>query len=497
MGNIIIKTMKRYLSAGFSLLVLGFSLGIAAYYYLYDDYIAPLIRPVHPEQVSRPAAQEPARSFASIVKEVSPSVVNISTTRKASREAVPFTNDPVLDFFSPFRGQEMPRPRKERSLGSGVIVSEDGYIITNYHVIENAEEIRITLYDRTGLEGRVVGIDPKTDIAVIKIERDGLQAIRWGDSDALEVGEFILAIGNPFGLTNTVTMGIISAVGRANVGIADYEDFIQTDAAINPGNSGGPLVNVKGEVVGINTAIFSRSGGYQGIGFAVPSNMARNVFTQLVTKGKVVRGWIGVSIQDLNTELARNFGLRNTNGALVSDVIRNSPAERGGIMRGDVIVAIDNRKIDSVAALRNVVAQSPIGSEVAVKVVRDRKIRDLTVTIAELPREYTEPSPEIFREEIRKEVLGGLTVIELSRDIARQLGLGAGEKGVVIFSIAPGSPADEAGLKKGDVIQEMGGQPVETLRDFNQAIASAGDSSDIVVLINRNGRRFYAVLKAS
>ncbi|MEE9523483.1 MAG: DegQ family serine endoprotease [Thermodesulfovibrionales bacterium] len=490
--------MKKGIIFVFFILLLGFVIGAVSYYYLYDEYIS-----VYLPTKKSPAPniqlniEETNRSFSQIVSAISPSVVNISTTRKASQDVNPFLNDPLYDFFSPFRDENIPQKKKEQSLGSGVIVSVDGYIITNYHVVENADEIKVTLFDKVSYKGEIIGVDPKTDVAVVKISAKKLPAIQWGDSDSLQVGEFILAVGNPFGLSHTVTMGIISAVGRANVGIADYEDFIQTDAAINPGNSGGPLVNVNGKLVGINTAIFSRSGGYQGIGFAVPSNMAKSVFDQLVSKGKVIRGWIGVSIQNMSTELARNFGLKNTNGALVSDIIKDSPAEAAGLKRGDIIVAFNDKKVGSVSTLRNMVAQSQIGSESGMKILRDKKINDLKVTISELPREYTESGPEVLREEIKKEVLGGITVIELNRDIARQLGLGSSEKGVVVVSVEPGSPADDSGLRKGDVIQEIDGRPIASLDNFNTASSYIKDNNDIILFINRNGKKFYAALRTS
>jgi serine protease Do len=332
---------------------------------------------------------------------------------------------------------------------------------------------------------------------VVKIEATSLPAARWSDSDILQVGEFVLAFGNPYGLSHTVTMGIISAVGRANVGIADYEDFIQTDAAINPGNSGGPLVDARGELIGINTAIFSRSGGYQGIGFAVPSNMARSVFEQLAKEGKVIRGWIGVTIQDLNFELAESFGLKNASGALVSDILKGSPADKAGLRRGDVVISFDRKDIQNVSVLRNMVAQSQIGSDVEIKIMRNRNVRQFRVLIAELPKEYSESGPETPEEQVKKEVLGGITVIQLNRDFARQLGLDIDEKGVIIVNVERGSPADDAGLKRGDVIQEIDGHPILTLKDFNTSAASIGDNATIVLYINRNGRKFYTPLRAS
>ncbi|MFQ3573314.1 MAG: Do family serine endopeptidase, partial [Thermodesulfovibrionales bacterium] len=272
------------------------------------------------------------QALAEVASAVKPSVVNISSTKTIRTPGFqnPFFNDPFFRRFfgEEFRFFERPREFRQSGLGSGVIVDKDGYILTNYHVIKGADEITVKLSDKREFKGKIIGSDPKTDIAVIKIQAERLPAIKWGDSDKLKVGEMVLAIGNPFGLNQTVTSGIISATGRANVGIADYEDFIQTDAAINPGNSGGALVNIKGELVGINTAIFSTSGGYMGIGFAIPSNMVKVVMDNLIKKGKVIRGWLGVSIQQITPELAKQFGLKDDKGVLVGDVIEDSPAEK-------------------------------------------------------------------------------------------------------------------------------------------------------------------------
>ena len=273
-----------------------------------------------------------------------PAVVNISSTRtvKTQDMANPFQNDPMFKRFfgDQFGGSMHPREFKQSSLGSGVIVDKDGYVLTNNHVIKDADEIKIKLSDKREFKGKIIGTDPKTDLAVVKIEAHNLPVLKLGDSDRMKVGETVLAVGTPFGLNQTVTSGIVSAVGRADVGIADYEDFIQTDAAINPGNSGGALVNIHGELIGINTAIFSTSGGYQGIGFAIPSNMARTVLDSLVKNGKVVRGWLGVSIQPVTADLAKQFGLKEETGVLVGDVTEDSPADKAGIKRGDVIVRI-------------------------------------------------------------------------------------------------------------------------------------------------------------
>jgi len=434
-------------------------------------------------------------AFSDIVKGVSPTVVNISTTKTVGRD-MPFRHffeGPLEDFLEPFR---LPRRRKEQSLGSGVIVSPDGYIITNSHVVDKADMIKVTLYDKQTYKGKIIGIDEKTDIAVIKISAKGLQAIRWGDSDRLQVGEFVLAFGNPYGLSHTVTMGIVSALGRANMGITDYEDFIQTDAAINPGNSGGPLVNINGELVGINTAIFSNTGGYQGIGFAVPSNMVRAVMTQLINEGRVIRGWLGVTIQKVTPELAGEFGLNKPSGALVTDVFSDSPAEKAGLRRGDVIIELNGREIRDVDFLRNQIAQSKIGSKVRLKIKRDDKILYLDVVIQEFPEDVAMVSSE-HDEELREEdgMFAGFSVMELTEDVARQLGLSGGEEGVVVSRVKPSGPADEAGVRKGDVIQEINRERVRSLEDFNRIISKVKEGDVVLLFINRNGRKFYMPVK--
>jgi len=411
-------------------LVIGFLLGIGSYYFFLKDYLETR-RVQVPFARARIDTKDVDNDFAAVVKSVSPSVVNIATSRHSPSDKGFFFNDDLFDFLN----EGPPGRRRQQSLGSGVIVSRDGYILTNYHVIEGGEEIKVTLFDKSSYTGKVIGIDPKTDLAVVKIDASGLPLAIWTDSDSLQVGEFVLAIGNPYGLSHTVTMGIISAVGRANVGIADYEDFIQTDAAINPGNSGGPLVNIRGELIGINTAIFSRSGGYQGIGFAVPSNMAKSVFEQLVKSGKVIRGWIGVTIQDLNSDLATSFGMKNTNGALISDILIGSPAEKAGLRRGDVIISFGGKEIQNVSILRNMVARSTINSQVKVRVFRNRNIKEFNVSIVELPKEYRELPNEPAEEQANQEALGGITVIQLNRDFARQLGLDTDERGVVIVNV--------------------------------------------------------------
>lgn len=437
-------------------------------------------------------------AFSEIVKVLSPTVVNISTTKTVKRDVQPFSQffeSPLGDFFEPFN---MPKKWKEQSLGSGVIVSSDGYIITNSHVVEKADEIKVTLYDKEDYSGKIIGSDPKTDIAVIKISaKEDLPAIKWGDSDGLQVGEFVLAFGNSFGLSHTVTLGIVSALGRANVGIADYEDFIQTDAAINPGNSGGPLVNVKGELIGINTAIFSRTGGYQGIGFAVPSNMTKSVMSQLIKEGKVTRGWLGVTIQDVTSELAGEFGLKESTGAIITDIFSGSPAEKSGMKRGDIIIEVEGKAIKNVVSLRNMIAQSKVGSRLKLKVIRDGKTIPFEIAIVEFPSETAEITSQQQPEKAVKDEnsLAGFRVMDITDEIAKQLGLSNNEKGVVIVSVAPGSASEEAGLKKGDVVQEINKKRVVSLSDFNKAVSHLREGDMVLLFINRSGKKFYVPFK--
>jgi serine protease Do len=489
--------MKKKISIGVVILLLGFFLGGLTFYvlgkitgqYEYQPYP---VTPNVPRQVV-----ETSRAFSEIVNAVSPAVVNISTTKVIRRDSRSLFEDPFFDLFTPFYDLRAPKKWKEQSLGSGVIVSPDGYIITNNHVVEKGEEIKVTLLDRRTFKGKIVGADPKADIAIVRIDANNLPTLSWGDSEKLQVGEFVLAIGNPYSLSHTVTMGIISAVGRANVGIADYEDFIQTDAAINPGNSGGPLVNIKGELIGINTAIFSRTGGYQGIGFAVPSNMVRLIMDQLVQSGKVTRGWIGVTIQELTPELSKKFGIEKSNGALVSDVAKASPAERAGITRGDVILEFNSKEVKDVSSLRNMVAQSKVGSEISMKILRSGKKYAVKVFIVELPREVAEVVPSQLPNDADAELLAGLTVMDLTKEIIKQLGFSKDEKGVIVVRIEPGSPADEAEIKKGDIIKEIDKRVIENMEDFNKVVSRIEKEEAVLLFVNRGGKRFYVILKAS
>ncbi len=427
-----------------------------------------------------------SQAMAEVAEAVKPTIVNISTTRteKISESPfAPFYDDPFFRRFfgDRFKHPEQPRERKTASLGSGVIVSSDGYILTNTHVIRNADKINVLLSDKREFVGKVIGNDPKTDISVIKIEAQDLPTIAWGDSDKLRVGEVVLATGNPYGLNQTVTMGIVSAVGRANVGIADYEDFIQTDAAINPGNSGGALVNAKAELIGINTAIFSKTGGYQGIGFAIPSNMAKAVIESLITKGKVIRGWFGISIQPITSELAKQFNLEKEYGALVADVIENSPAEKAEFMRGDVIIEFNGKKVDEPYNLRNTVASTPPGEVVKVKVIRDGKVKTLMVTIGELPVETQKAPPTVYKNALR-----GVSVQNLTPELYRQLNLPDKIRGIIVSDIESNSPA-KTKLIPGDVILEINRKAIASLQDYEAVVSKIKPDEDMLLLVFGRG----------
>ncbi len=452
--------------------------------------------------VARPPLEFAAgqQIFVPVVKATMPAVVNISTSRvvrSPGGQDSAFMDDPLFrQFFGDefFRRFQAPRERKERSLGSGVIVDPSGYIVTNNHVVAKADEIKVLLSDKREFIGKVVGSDPKSEIAVIKIDATDLPVVPWGDSDKLEIGEYVLAIGNPFGLNQTVTQGIVSAVGRANVGIADYEDFIQTDAAINPGNSGGALVNLRGELVGINTAIFSRSGGYMGIGFAVPSNMTREVMQSLIKHGKVTRGWLGISIQDLSPELAKSFGLSETRGALVGEVVENSPAAKAGIKSGDVIVAFAGKKVDSPTTLRNAVAQTPLGKSVKIELIRDKESKSVDATIGEQPKDLERES-EPVRGGKEGTALSGMDVQELTPEIARQMDLSPGVKGVAVSNVGADSPAAAAGVQRGDVISEINRTPVRNVKDYQRIAAKLGKGENALIQLARRGGKLFVVIK--
>lgn len=433
-------------------------------------------------------------SFADLVEKLKPSVVNISTTSvvkpRGFREQQPRTpfgeNDPFEEFFRKFFEGAPQHEYKRQGLGSGFIISEDGYVVTNYHVVEKAVDISVILENGDKYEGKVIGKDPKTDLAVVKFEPKGkLQAVSFGNSDDLRIGDWVLAIGNPFGLGYTVTAGIVSAKGRS-LGLGAYDDFIQTDASLNPGNSGGPLFNLNGEVVGVNTAIVAQG---QGIGFAIPIKMAEFVIGQLKGGGKVVRGWLGVYVQELTPEIASGLSLNEDDGVLVSDVTPGSPADKAGIKRGDVVVEFEGKKVDDVSDLTTMAAVAEPGTEVNIKLIHDGKPRDVTVKLAEAPDDGV-PAEE---EEKAEEHLG-LSVKEVNPQIARRFNLDV-DKGVIISEVADGSPAEDAGLRPGDIILEIDKIGITDLNQYAQAVSNAKAGSTILILVKRADTTVYAALR--
>jgi serine protease Do len=445
-------------------------------------------------------AEGPSRTgFAPVVKAVLPDVVNISTSKvvKASERKQFDMPDEMPPFFQQFFGQQFgpnsdnrsmrPRDQREDSLGSGVIVSPDGYILTNNHVVEGATDVRVTLSDKRQLKAKVIGADPKTDIAVLKVEGSGFPAITIGDSSKVQVGDYALAVGDPFGVGQTVTMGIISALNRGNLGIEDYEDFIQTDAPINPGNSGGALVNDRGELVGINTAILSHgSGGNEGIGFAIPINMARNVMSQILDHGKVNRAYLGIMVQDITPGISKAMNLKDMKGVLVGDVTPSGPASRSGVQRGDVILEVNGKPMEDSRELRNSISMMNPDSTVKLKILRNGNPTDVSVKLGDLPSDKEQAKTEGGSSD---KALDGVTVENLDAQSARQLGLPAAATGVVVTDINPTSSLASAGLRRGDVIQEVNHQPVRNVTQFEEAMRKAGDHP--LLLVNRQGSTLF------
>ena len=439
----------------------------------------------------KPYPSAPA-SFTELVKRVGPDVVNISTTKVVKRWPMPgpFGNEGPWkdffgdDFFERFFGQ-IPRERTQRSLGSGFIIDpKKGYIITNNHVVAGADEITVRLDDGKELNAEVVGRDPKTDLALIrtKVALDVEAGAPLGDSDTIEIGEWVMAIGNPFGLERTVTVGILSAKGRV-IGAGPYDDFLQTDAAINPGNSGGPLFNMKGEVIGINTAIVASG---QGIGFAIPINMAKELLPQL-EKGKVTRGWLGVSIQEVTEDIAKSFKLKDAKGALVAEVMEDTPAQQGGMERGDIIISFDGKQVETPNELQRIVAGAVPDKKVKVEVIRDGKTKTLTVKVGTMPGEITETEKEITTDL-------GLTVQTLTPDLAEQFNWSRDEKGVLITGVDPGGAGAEAGLRRGDLIKEIDRQEIKTTEDYQRILGKTKKGESVLLLIKRGTRTFYTTL---
>lgn len=445
------------------------------------------------------AETKKATSFAPIAKSAARSVVNIYTSRTFRQNMEPFFDDPMFRFFfgEPRYGFRTPREYRSENLGSGVIVSSDGYILSNNHVVEDADEIKVAMADGTEYTAMVIGSDPPTDVAVLKIEGQDLPAIPIADSDHLEVGDQVLAIGNPFGVGQTVTVGYVSGLGRGGFGIVDYEDFIQTDASINPGNSGGALIDAEGRLVGINTAIISRTGGNQGVGFAVPINLARSVMERIIQDGKVTRGYIGVTIQPVTEELAREFKLQSTNGALVGDVLPRSPAEKAGLKAGDVIVEFNGKKVKDGRHLRLMVAQTAPGTDVSLKVVREGKQESFNLKLEELRsdgmsrREHGERRG--FSRSTGGDLFEGVYVGDLDARTRREFDVPRNVRGAVVTDVDPDSPAARAGLRPGDVVQEIDRKPVANADEAIELSRNRGGGSVLLRVWRHGGSRFIVV----
>ena len=418
---------------------------------------------------------------ADVAEQVTPAVVNITTRRDRRQQAMP----PGFREFFGRRGRVPP----QMGAGSGVIISADGEIVTNNHVVEGADEITVTFADNREYRAKLIGADKSSDLAFLKIDAKNLPHLKFGNSQSLRLGEFVLAVGNPFGVGQTVTMGIVSAKGRANMGIVDYEDFIQTDASINPGNSGGALVNLRGELVGINTAILSRSGGAQGIGFAVPSTMVQPIRQQIAKHGRVRRGWLGVSIQDLTPDLAQSLSLKRNDGVVVTDVLKGGPASKSDVATGDVIVAIDDRPTRNSAQLRNRVALTRPGSKTKLDIFREGKRKNVYVTLDE--KEEDGAVARASRDS--DDLLGGVQLVPLDAAIRRRLDIPARVSGLLVADVEPGSPADRANLAPNDVIVEVNRRPVKSMSDLNSRVKKSDNR--ILLRVYRGGGLRFVVLR--
>jgi serine protease Do len=492
------NTRQLVLGMGAAILVAGSALAI--------DHMAgtkskdPAQAKVQVDETPLPRQAGPYTSFAPVVKKVAPGVVKVVVTSKASRVNMPEGfgfNDPFWrHFFGDQFGKGGPNRQfnapRQQGLGSGVIVTKDGYILTNNHVVDGAQDVKVTLQDGREFTAKIIGRDPKSDVAVIKIDAKDLPVVPMADSDKVQVGDVVLAVGNPFGVGQTVTTGIVSATGRGNLGIEDYEDFIQTDAAINPGNSGGALVDVEGRLIGINTAIYSRSGGNQGIGFAIPSDLARDVMGSLISDGKVTRGYLGVMIQDVTPALAKEFKLKDNTGALVGDVVPKGPADKAGLKDGDVVLECNGKAISDSRRLRLIVGEVKPGTTVPMKVLRDGSTKTLQVTIEQ------QPGTEKLAENNGPNTpdtgtLNGVGVADLDSQTREQMKIPEHVKGVVITEVQPDSPAAEAGLKQGDVIQEINKHPVKTAEEAVKLTESPKDKVTLLRIWSNGGSHYVVV----
>jgi serine protease Do len=450
-------------------------------------------------KVASHSGSEDARGYSRVVKEVLPAVVNISSSRVTKQETSGMQGQPSMDpFFRQFFGDEgsrhfnVPKERREKSLGSGVIVSPEGYILTNNHVVDHATEIMVTLRDKREMKAEVVGTDPRTDIAVLKIDGTNFPYVTLGDSSKVQVGDIALAIGNPFGVGQTLTSGIVSAMGRGNLGIEEVEDFIQTDAPINPGNSGGALIDDEGHLIGINTAILSgNSGGNQGIGFAVPVNLARHVMDQILKNGKVERAYLGILPQDVTPAMAKAFGAKEAKGAVVSDITADSPASHSDLKQGDIILEVNGKPIDDANQLRLQIGLLSPGSTVKLGVLRAGTAQRVMVKMGEFPSK--EERASLDKSETGSS-LEGVSVENLTPETAREMKLTPESKGVVVAEVDPSSRAAEAGLRAGDVIQQVNRQPVKSVQDFDHAMSSAKKDDPTLLLVNREGNTLFVAV---
>jgi len=444
-----------------------------------------------------------AKAFSSVVKKAGPAVVHVGVEKETSAKGTgQFPSDLFNDpFFERFFGPQFRHPRvnpkqdkrtfKQQTSGSGFIIASDGYILTNNHVVEDASKITVRLADQREFPAKVVGTDPQSDVAIIKIEGKDLPILPLGNSDKLEVGEWVIAIGSPFELSQSVTVGVVSAKGRNRMGITDYENFIQTDAAINPGNSGGPLLNIRGEAVGMNTAIFSRSGGYMGIGFAIPINMAKSIEQQLRKSGKVTRGWLGILIQDVNEELAKSFGGKAGGGALISEVTEGSPAQKSGLLQGDIVTAINGEPVSNVADLRNRIAMTPPNTELKLHVLRDGQEKEVMVSVGEQPADMASMAKKMGGATLSEL---GLSLQDLTKEVAEQFGYSK-DQGVLIADVEADSPAAELGLQAGMLIEEVNRTRVRNLKELQQALKKSNNPKQVLLRVRSGEQSQYVVMQ--
>jgi serine protease Do len=482
---------RRWLAAAF----LATAIGVTGVYGLRAAGKLPFDNPAASVKTIGRSEAASGRGYSAVVKRVLPAVVNISSSRVVKQTGFDGPQGGLDPFFRQFFGDDfaqrfnVPQERTEHALGSGVIVSPEGYILTNNHVVEGTKEVTVTLHDRRDMKAKVVGTDPRTDIAVVKIEGSNYPSLTLADSSKVEVGDIVLAIGDPFGVGQTVTSGIVSATGRGGLGIEQVEDFIQTDAPINPGNSGGALVDDEGHLIGINTAIISGgSGGSQGVGFAVPINMARHDMDEILAHGKVEHGYLGILPQDVTPALSKAFHMSDTDGALVGEVTPNSPAAHGGLKQGDIIVAVNGQPILDAGQLRSRIGVMNPNTAVTLKVLRDGKTEQIPVTLGEFPSNEQQASVE---QGSSTGGLQGVSVENLTPDTAQQLKLPAATKGVVVDQVNPGSRAAEADLHRGDVIEQVNHQPVTNVKEYTQAVAASPKDQPVLLLVNRNGSTIF------